>query len=87
MAEEAKRVQEELEANSIEDYLNLFASVAVTLGNNAWQNLAAAFESKAIEKFGSAASVVANALLLVAVGFGIVFLATGTISFDKLTPV
>ena len=87
MAKEAKRVQVELEANSIEDYLNLFASVAVTLGNNAWQNLAAAFESKAIEKFGSAASVVANSLLLSAIGFGIVFLATGTISFDKLTPV
>lgn len=43
------------------------------------------FGSKAIAKFGSAASLVANPLLLGC--FDIVFLATGTISFDKLTPV
>ena len=43
------------------------------------------FRSKAIAKFGSAASLVANPLLLGC--FDIVFLAAGTISFDKLTPV
>ena len=87
MAEEAKRIQEELKVHSLQGYLDLFASVAATLGSNAWQNIAKAFESKAIAKFGSSASYVANGLLLGAVSFGIVFLATGTISWDELTPV
>ena len=85
MADEAKKVQEELRVNSLQNYLDLFSSISATLGSNAWANLADAFESKAIEKFGKFASTVSNLLLLGAVSFGIVFLASGTISWSELT--
>ena len=87
MAEEAKLIQEELKVNSLQGYLDLFASVAATLGSNAWANLAGAFESKALEKFGKFASTVSNMLLLGAVSFGIMFMATGTISWSELTAI
>ena len=86
MAEEARRVQEELKVHSLQSYLDLFSSVAATLGSAAWTNIAKAFASKAITKFGAGASYVANGLLLGAVSFGICLLATGTISWDELTP-
>ena len=85
MADEAKKVQEELRVNSLQNYLDLFSSISATLGSNAWANLADAFESKAIEKFGKFASTVSNLLLLGAVSFGIMFLASGTISWSELT--
>ena len=87
MAEEAKVVQEELKVNSLQNYLDMFASVAATLGSNAWANLAEAFESKALEKFGKFASTVSNMLLLSAVSFGIMFLATGTITWSELNAI
>jgi hypothetical protein len=87
MQKEAKKVAEELKVHSLQDYLNIFNSVAGVLGNSGWQNLAQMFESKAVGMFGSAASYVANMLSLSAVSFGIYFLASGTINWNELTAV
>lgn len=87
MKDQATKIAEELRVNALQDYLNLFNASASVLSNETWTNLAEAFQSKAIAKFGAGASVVANGLALSAVCFSIAYLATGTISWDELTGV
>ena len=84
MSKEAKIVAEELKVHSLQDYLDVFNASAATLTSLA--DLAQTFKNNAIKKFGKIGGIVAKFLSMAAVATGILFLSTGVISWNELTP-